>query len=576
MWGFQPFGDHPHLSALANRFRSAVPVVVVISVLTGLLESAGIGMLIPLLSTLSASTAPPEGRLAQYLTSVAGGLDSSDRLVLIAGFIFMLVVAKNLVATAGGIFSASLYGRIAATICDDLSRRLEVAPFAFHLRADSARLVQILGTESWQAADAARARFARVGAMATALAFGVMLLAIEWRLSLLVLLGAIIARFVQARFEVRLRRMSHRVTERNNHLAARMMFAIFGARVIRAFDQTAAEQARFEASSEQLRRSLFSIERLSGAVWPALETLHALLFLTVLLIAIAIAVPLPVLATFLVLLNRAQPHLRAVEQANGAYAAAAGRLSEVEWLLDPATTGTMGSGSRPFDELEREIRFDRVSFSYETRGEATPVLTELSFTIAKGRSLALLGRSGAGKSTIVNLLCGLLSPTTGRILVDGVPLDELDRSAWLARVAVAGQDLELFDGTIADNIAFGSPSASDADIDQAAERAQAHFIAALPDGMQTQVGDRGTSLSGGQRQRIGIARALLRAPDLLILDEATSAIDRMTEDEIIQVVRGLPAETTVIMISHRTETISHCDDAVLIDEGRATLVPPPA
>lgn len=575
MFGFRPFVDHPHLASILREHWKSVPLVAVFAMVIGLLESAGIGMLIPLLSTLSSQTASMSGSgLARLLESIAVGLDPRERLFLIAGVILALVMCKNVIAAGAATYSAALYGRIAADIRDALSRRLESASFAFHLRADTARLVQILGTESWQAADAARAAFGRIGSAATVCAFGAMLLLVEWRLSLLVLAGAIVTRLVQSRFERLLRRMSHDVTGRNNELAARMMFAIFGARVIRLFDQNTVEQARFEAASDRLRQRIFAIERLSGWVWPALETLHAVLFLVVLIVAVSTGVPLAVLATFLVLLNRVQPHLRAIEQSAGAYAAASGQLGEVEWLLDPVNTPEQPVGTLPYPGLRREIRFDRVSYSYDGESGRSAALSDVTFTLAKGRTTALLGRSGSGKSTVVSLLCGLLQPTSGTILIDGVPLSELRSSAWLERLAVAGQDVELFDGTIADNISFGAAHASREDVARAAEQAQARFVDDLPDGLDTRVGDRGTSLSGGQRQRIGIARALLRQPEILIFDEATSAVDRLAEGEIVDVIRALRKDTTVLMISHRSDTLRHCEDGIVLKDGMLVEVGP--
>lgn len=179
-----------------------------------------------------------------------------------------------------------------------------------------------------------------------------------------------------------------------------------------------------------------------------------------------------------------------------------------------------------------------------------------------------MGRSGAGKSTLLVLLCRLLDPTEGDVLVDGVPLREIDPNSWLAAIGIAGQDIDLIDGTIAENIRYGGPILTDDEIVAAATSAHAHaFIAEFPAGYQTRVGARGATLSGGQRQRIGIARALARKPSILILDEATNAVDAVSEKSINDVLSSLGGKMTIVVVSHRASSLALCDDAVVIENG---------
>src|SRR5207253_952939 len=241
---------------------------------------------------------------------------------------------------------------------------------------------------------------------------------------------------------------------------------------------------------------------------------------------------LPAVTAFLLLLTRTQPHARTISQARLGIASFEGSLREVEWLLDQP--GRM-AGEREQDggiRLDQPIVFDNVSFTYPNGHRA---IDGVSCTITPGVATALLGESGSGKSTLVNLLCRLVEPEAGDIRLGDSAIDGFDPGQWRGRIAVAGQDNELVNGTVAENIAYGRPDAGAAEIEAAARAVGADtFIAALPQGYDTVVGLHGLSLSGGQRQRIGLARALLLNPDLLILDEATSAVDALSDREIVK------------------------------------------
>jgi subfamily B ATP-binding cassette protein MsbA len=229
----------------------------------------------------------------------------------------------------------------------------------------------------------------------------------------------------------------------------------------------------------------------------------------------------------------------------------------------PAEVDRPGEGEARF---EREIVYDRVTFRY---GAGPPVLTDVSFTIPKGRVVALVGPSGAGKTTIADLLPRFHDPSSGRVLLDDVPLTRIRRRSLRALLGVVSQDTVLLNNTVFANIAYGSPGATRDRVEAAAEAANAAaFIRQLPQGYDTVLGERGTRLSGGQRQRIAIARALLRDPPILILDEATSALDTESERLVQQAIDRLMRERTVLVIAHRLATVRDADEIVVLDEGR--------
>ena len=218
-------------------------------------------------------------------------------------------------------------------------------------------------------------------------------------------------------------------------------------------------------------------------------------------------------------------------------------------------------------ELQGRIAFRDVAFHYASRADL-PVLREVSFTAEPGQRIALVGPSGAGKSTIASLVLRFYDPVSGAILIDGRPASEYPLTALRDRMAIVPQEVLLFGGSIRENIAYGKPDASDAEIEAAARKANAHdFIASFPEGYKTIVGERGIQLSGGQRQRVAIARAVLKDPAILILDEATSALDSESERLVQEALEQLMKGRTSIVIAHRLSTIRDADRILVLDKG---------
>ena len=215
-----------------------------------------------------------------------------------------------------------------------------------------------------------------------------------------------------------------------------------------------------------------------------------------------------------------------------------------------------------------DIAFDQVEFSYPSRSDVQ-VLNGLSFKIPKGKTIALVGKSGSGKSTIASLLMRFYHLEQGGIVSNSKPLNEVDLAAWREELALVPQDVLLFGGSIKENIAYGKTNASDAEIMEAAQQANAwEFIQGFPEGLETTVGERGVQLSGGQRQRIAIARALLKDPQLLILDEATSALDSESEYLVQEALDRLMQGRTSVVIAHRLSTIRNAHEILVINEGQ--------
>lgn len=226
---------------------------------------------------------------------------------------------------------------------------------------------------------------------------------------------------------------------------------------------------------------------------------------------------------------------------------------------------TKTKGTKPF-VFNRSLAFDRVSFSY---GEERPVLSDVSFSVARGETIGLIGPSGAGKTSVADLILRLFRPSEGALLLDGVSAEEIGVEEWRRHIGYVAQDVFLFNGTIAENIRFYRTELTETDITEAAKQANIYdFITSLPQGFQTVTGDRGVMLSGGQRQRIALARALAGHPKLLILDEATSALDTASEKLIQESIRALHGSVTVLIIAHRLSTVEHSDRLLVLERGR--------
>ncbi len=222
--------------------------------------------------------------------------------------------------------------------------------------------------------------------------------------------------------------------------------------------------------------------------------------------------------------------------------------------------------------FERTIRFDHVTFAY--RSAKGPAVHDVDLEIAAGTSVAFVGQTGAGKSTIVNFFLGLLTPQFGAIVVDDVPLDIKNMRAWQANLSYVPQEIFLADDTVAANIAFGVPpdEIDMAAVERAAKQAHIHdfVVAELAGGYETQIGERGAKLSGGQRQRIGIARALYSDPSVVVFDEATSALDNQTEATVMDAIEAVRGTRTVVMIAHRLSTVKSCDTLFFLEHGRVS------
>jgi ATP-binding cassette subfamily B protein/subfamily B ATP-binding cassette protein MsbA len=294
----------------------------------------------------------------------------------------------------------------------------------------------------------------------------------------------------------------------------------------------------------------------------------AILILGSLLLTRSGETALPNLLTYIALTYRLATRLQIAMSAVGAFGLHYGSISRLNDLLDERDKEFDSCVDNEFPGWREKIEFRNVSLNYP--GAAKHALTDVSFSIPKGSSVAIVGLSGAGKSSILDLILNLQKPTGGAILVDGKSLQSFSHSSWRQRIGVVSQDTFIFNGTIAENIRFGDPiHFTEQAIEHAAALAGAsEFIDHLPDRYQTVVGERGYKLSGGERQRIALARALLRNPEILVLDEATSSLDSHSERIIQGSLEGLEKTKTLVIVAHRLSTIVKSDQILVLERGR--------
>ena len=457
---------------------------------------------------------------------------------------------------------------------NDLYRRITILPVSFFGRRRRGDLISRMQNDladvEWSVVSTMEAL---VRDPIQVLVFCATLLFVSWRLFVLFLLVLPVGVWLMARIGRSLKRNSQRGQERLGRLFALLDESLAGLRAIKSFGREDDRQGRFQEANEEYARTMVRVARKRELSSPLSEILGTLALVIILIVGgswvIGGHIQPSVFIFFVIIFARLIPPIQSIVRAYNSLqkgSASAARFLEVldadEGILEkPDAVELRG--------FEKEIELRKVSFSYEAEGASHTVLNEVDLVVPKGRMVAIVGPSGAGKSTLVELLPRFYDPTRGTILIDGIPIKDLNINSLRRQFGLVSQSCILFNDTVANNIAFGSRRYSPEQIREAARIAHAdEFIEALPQGYDTVVGDRGLTLSGGQRQRLSIARAVLRDTPILILDEATSALDSESEHAVQQALESIMQGRTVIVIAHRLSTIRHADNIVVLEKGR--------
>jgi subfamily B ATP-binding cassette protein MsbA len=552
----------------------------VVTFLASVLDGFVLVVLIPLLKNLfgtagelHAGSTQLEALVDRLVQPLIAGLTPGQA----AGRLVLVLVIGLLIKNSLSYLSSQITVRAQEGLVRDLRTRLFdhllTLDLGYFQRTRAGQVISAMMTEVDQTKTVITASLVSLFQNLVVVAVTLVVLSqISMRLTLFTLAFVPLLVMLLQRLVQRLRRHARARTKERGEVTATVTERLGAIRLIRSYGEEQRESAGFLAQTNRYRKEVIRTQRFSSLTSPLTEVFSGFLVILIIWAAtqpglLGLSAPLAP-ATIIVFLMAALRLTSPLKTITGFPTVAALALASAERIfqvLDEPSTEVDGPGEGPAG-FEREIVFDRVSFRY---GEGEPVLHDVSFTLPKGKVVALVGPSGAGKTTLADLLPRLHEPTSGRILLDDVPLSRLRRSSLRRLMGVVSQDTVLLNTTVSANIAYGSPDATPQRIEAAAEAANAAgFIRQLPLGFDTVLGERGTRLSGGQRQRIAIARALLRDPPILILDEATSALDTESERLVQQAIDRLMRERTVLVIAHRLATVRDADEIVVLDQGR--------
>ena len=393
---------------------------------------------------------------------------------------------------------------------------------------------------------------------------------LKWDFALIALAVSPFLVLFVVRFRREVKKATREVRRRQSEMLDVVQQGLTSMRVVSAFGQQDSEIERLALASREAVNAALKARRVKSMLAPVVSVIVASCTAFVLWrgasLAVTGAMTAGSLTVFLAYLAKFFKPVQDLAKLSGTMAQAAVGVERVRGILEIDMSIPERPDARDPGALAGTIRFDHVAFGYDP---LQPVLKDVSFSIRAGQSIGIVGASGSGKSTLVSLLPRLYDVTGGRLLIDGVDVRDYKLDALRERIAFVLQETALFLGSIRDNIAYGRPDASFAEIVEAAKLANAHeFITRLPNGYHTLVGEKGATLSGGERQRIGIARALIRDAPILILDEPTSALDSESERAVVEALDRLKSGRTVITIAHRLSTLRDVDSIVVLQDGR--------
>jgi ATP-binding cassette subfamily B protein/subfamily B ATP-binding cassette protein MsbA len=582
-YGLAPLRDPRPASRLIRQTARKEWKVLSLGMICNLLQAAAEGATLGVVFLAVDLLSKPAGQTIEWsskgllgsLPQLAAGLNAMPRnqlFLLILGLAVLLKLLQSLAMYLGSLAMGYYSARTSSRLMAMIHSHILGFSFACASRYRVGDLLYVAGAGP----NAVMNQINIVSSIALTvlmmLTYLVVLLSLSpWLLVAALVMGVLLS-LVQQQLLPRIRTRSFIGTEQERNLSGRITENIQGLRLLHTSGELdEADKGVYDRTGdlEVNKRAATRLNSITGPINTFLPILMiaGIAGLSLLLFGSRNSGVLPSLVTFVVALQRLNGTFGTIAASLGSLNTNAAPLDLLNKLLEPADKQFRRRGGLTFKSLQQSISLRNVMLQYSP--ELQPALRNLNLDIPRGSTVALVGSSGAGKSSIADLLVGLYDASEGQMLIDGKPLTDYDLISWQQHLGVVSQDTFLFNATIADNISHGSPHATRAQIVEAAEKAQAAgFISDLPDGYDTLIGERGYILSGGQRQRLSLARAILRDPELLILDEATSALDTQSERLVQQAIDQFERQHTVLVIAHRLSTIVKADLICVLEKGQ--------
>ena len=492
---------------------------------------------------------------------------------LIPGLLVLVFVVKGLFTYSGTVLMVRSGVKATLALRERLFNHLLKQEPAYFQRHPVGELLQrcisdvgaVQGIASNQFADAVRELTMAVAMLGT-------VLYLNWRLSMTLFLAGPLVILPIKKLSQRIRRINHRNMEASSRLLQRLKEVFSNIRVVLGFAREPFEEERFHEQNNELYRLIMKSARAGAIAHPIMELVGGLLLAAMLIYASSTirsgGMTGTGLFTYIIAVYAFYDPVRRLTKLNSEVQAAQASLDRVYAVLDRTSQMPIAASPVPMPAQPRRLTFEGVHFAYDGRTGHNEVLRDINLDVHKGETVALVGGSGGGKTTLVNLVPRFFDPTAGRVTLDGVDLRDLDPRELRLRIGIVTQETLLFMDSIHDNIAYGQPATREA-VEAAARKAHAHeFIVALPKGYDTPLAETGSTLSGGQRQRLAIARALLQDPPILILDEATSALDTESERAVQEALEVLMQDRTTLVIAHRLSTIQRATRICVLNHGQ--------
>ena len=538
---------------------------------SAVLEGLTFGLLAIALELLSSNTGISQERLAPWGFIWLSELSSGRQFVILISAAVLCQVIKSILQVINTQLSTYLGARAALQVQQQVLSAILSMRFSSASRYKVGELTNMVVSTADSISQLLIQSLAWLTNLLTVLAYVVVLCNISFPLFLAAILLFSFVLMLQKIVGKKIGILSHQLGVQQGELSRKMVEGVGALRLVHAFQR----QNFFRHQVEKMQQTFIeTMQRLNGRMailGPMSDSLLLLGLGVFLLVGFFLfkenrSSLLPDLLTFIAVLNRLSGRVSQIGVVWSYIRMYSGRIGIIDGLLETSSREKCQSNGKFISDIQFEIHFQNVELQYEGREEKA--LNSVSIHWPIGTSLALVGPSGSGKSSMADLLLGLYEPTAGKIAIDGTCLTEIDKTAWRSMVGVVSQDTILFNASIEENLRFAQPAADEEELVSSLKGADAwEFVSQLPQGIRTLVGERGFMLSGGQRQRIAIARALLRKPQLLILDEATSALDSQAEQSVQKTIDGLGQGTTRLIIAHRLSTIIHADQICVLDKG---------